>query len=110
MRSAVAMFSTLLPAGQVQAAERQQQEHEAALAAANTAREESDAAAARLERQVAVLGKERDGLKRILASYQHDDASAHFGAEASGYSLRNVSITVWHLRHPAACLLLLLHS
>ena len=61
-------------AGQLQAAEARQQEHDAAVAAAHAAREEADAAAARLERQLAVLGKERDGLKRILASYQQEDA------------------------------------
>jgi hypothetical protein len=60
--------------GQLQSVNAQQQEHEAALAAAHAARDEADAAAARLERQLAVLGKERDGLKRILASYQQDEA------------------------------------
>lgn len=57
-------------------AEQRQGEHEAALAAAHAAREEACATTARLERQLALLGKERDGLKRILASYQQDDASA----------------------------------
>ena len=64
-------------AGQLQAAEARQQEHEGAVATAHAARDEADAAAARLERQLAVLGKERDGLKRILASYQQDAARAH---------------------------------
>lgn len=77
MSQALLNISAVHPAGQVQAAERQQQEHEAALAAAHAARDEADATAARLERQLAVQGKERNGLKRILASYQQDDASAH---------------------------------
>ena len=63
-----------LTAGQLQAAEARQQEHDAAIIAAHAAQQEADAAAARLERQLAVLGKERDGLKRILASYQQEDA------------------------------------
>ena len=57
-------------------AELRQQEQEAAQAAAEAVQSEAGAAAARLERQLAVLGKERDGLKRILASYQQDDARA----------------------------------
>lgn len=53
------------------------------MAAAQAARSESAAAAARLERQVAVLGKERDGLKRILTTYQQDDARAFFPLEST---------------------------
>lgn len=63
-------------AGQLRAAEKRQHEHEAGLAAAQGSQSEAAAIAARLERQLAILGKERDGLKRILASYQQDDARA----------------------------------
>ena len=67
--------TTALPAtGQLEEAGQRQQE--AALVAARSAHSDAHATTARLERQLAVMGKERDGLKRILASYQQDDARA----------------------------------
>lgn len=57
---------------QLTAAQKQLEYEQAAKAQAAEAQEAAVAAAARLERRVALLGQERDGLKRILASYQQD--------------------------------------
>lgn len=59
-------------ADQLAVALEQLQQEQAGRGEAAEAREAAVAAAARLERRVALLGQERDGLKRILASYQQD--------------------------------------
>ena len=61
---------------------------EAAAEAAKAAEAEAATAAARLERKVALLTKERDGLKSILASYDEDDGP---GAGTCGRS----EISAW---------------
>ena len=45
---------------------------------ADQAFQESTASMARLERRVALLEKERDGLKRIVASYLQDSSGAEY--------------------------------
>lgn len=58
----------------VSAAQDATREAEARLARTQAAQSEAAAAVARLERKVALLSKERDGLKSILASYDEEEA------------------------------------
>ena len=67
---------------QVEAAAAAQREAEADAAAARAAAEESAAGLSRAERKLALLGKERDGLKAILASYDEEYLNQHGGWQA----------------------------
>jgi hypothetical protein len=62
-------------AGALRTAEGAARAAQAAADAASTAEAQAATSAARLERKVALLAKERDGLKSILASYDEEDAS-----------------------------------
>ena len=64
---------------QVEAAAAAQREAEADAAAARAAAEEAAAGLSRAERKLALLGKERDGLKAILASYDEEYLNQHGG-------------------------------
>lgn len=64
---------------QVEAAAEAQREAEADAAAARAAAEEAAAGLSRAERKLALLGKERDGLKAILASYDEEYLNQHGG-------------------------------
>lgn len=56
---------------------------------------EAASTAARLERKVALLTKERDGLKSVLASYDEEE-----GAGAGHY--RHLEFSLWHENYPVS--------
>jgi hypothetical protein len=60
----------------VRAAEDAAKEADARLLRTQAAQSEAAAAVARLERKAALLTKERDGLKSILASYDEEEGGA----------------------------------
>jgi hypothetical protein len=62
-------------AGELRTAQESLREADAAAQAARAAEADAATTAARLERKVGLLTKERDGLKRILASYDEDEAA-----------------------------------
>ena len=68
----------MVDAAEVKSAEVQKAEAEAALHSVQGTLAETSAAAARAERRVMLLTKERDGLNRVLASYDAEatDTSA----------------------------------
>lgn len=81
---------------QLTAARKQLEYEQAAKAQAAEAQEAAVAAAARLERRVALLGQERDGLKRILASYQQDSTGV---PAPSDTTVRKTLIASCHAQH-----------
>ncbi|EIE27827.1 hypothetical protein COCSUDRAFT_83447 [Coccomyxa subellipsoidea C-169] len=67
----------------VRAAEDAAKEADARLLRTQAAQSEAAGAVARLERKAALLAKERDGLKSILASYDEEEGSAGTGTGAA---------------------------
>ncbi|KAK9907279.1 hypothetical protein WJX75_000576 [Coccomyxa subellipsoidea] len=78
----------------VRAAEDAAKEADARLLRTQAAQSEAAAAVARLERKAALLTKERDGLKSILASYDEEEGGAGAGTgTAQSEHMREVEAT-----------------
>lgn len=76
---------------QAEAADAARLEAEAAALRAQQAAEEAAASLSRAERKLALLGKERDGLKSILSSYDEEYLSQH-GSELGPQQARIIEL------------------